>query len=92
VFIKYRYILKQNSLKILTTLNRLNGLIKGLDNTCHRHLIGVLIMGKFPEADAELKKIWICKKCKARNKAGVKKCRKCGYRYLRPKKKDTKKK
>ncbi|MCD6279471.1 50S ribosomal protein L40e [Candidatus Micrarchaeota archaeon] len=49
-------------------------------------------MAKFPEADAELKKIWICKKCKARNKVGVKKCRKCGYPYLRPKKMGTKKK
>ncbi len=42
-------------------------------------------MGKFPIADAVLKKIWICRKCKGRNKQGVKKCRKCGYHYLRPK-------
>ncbi|RLG18036.1 50S ribosomal protein L40e [Candidatus Micrarchaeota archaeon] len=42
-------------------------------------------MGKFPVADARLKKIWICKKCKSRNKAGSEKCRKCGYRHLRPK-------
>ena len=45
-------------------------------------------MGKFPIADAEISKIWICKKCKSRNKAGAKKCRKCGYRYLRPKRKE----
>jgi len=47
-------------------------------------------MGKFPEADAQITKIWICKKCKARNKKGAKKCRKCGYTYLRPKKKGLK--
>jgi ribosomal protein L40E len=44
-------------------------------------------MGKFPIADAEIAKIWICKRCKARNHAGSEKCRKCGCRYLRPKKK-----
>jgi len=45
-------------------------------------------MGKFPIADAEISKIWICKKCKSRNKAGAEKCRKCGYRSLRPKRKE----
>jgi large subunit ribosomal protein L40e len=45
-------------------------------------------MGKFAIADALIAKIAICKKCKSRNKAGVEKCRKCGYRYLRPKRKD----
>ncbi len=45
-------------------------------------------MGKFPLADAELSKISICKRCKARNHAGAEKCRKCGYTYLRPKRKD----
>jgi len=49
-------------------------------------------MGKFPLADLELAKISICRKCKARNKTGVKKCRKCGYSALRPKKKDVVKK
>jgi len=49
-------------------------------------------MGKFPIADAELSKIAICKKCKARNKTGVKKCRKCGYTALRPKRKDIRSK
>lgn len=43
-------------------------------------------MGKFAEADAILAKIVICRKCKSRNKAGVKHCRKCGYKHLRPKK------
>ena len=45
-------------------------------------------MGKFAEADAEISKLVICKKCKARNKKGVDKCRKCGYKWLRPKRKD----
>ena len=47
-------------------------------------------MGKFPIADAEIIKIWICKRCKSRNHAGAEKCRKCGCRYLRPKKKTIK--
>ena len=45
-------------------------------------------MGKFPEADQEIIKIVICRKCKARNKKGVEKCRKCGSPFLRPKRKD----
>ncbi|MFH1285419.1 MAG: 50S ribosomal protein L40e [Candidatus Micrarchaeota archaeon] len=45
-------------------------------------------MGKFPLVDAKIAQIWICRKCKARNKRGVAKCRKCGYKYLRPKRKD----
>ncbi|HIH22728.1 MAG: 50S ribosomal protein L40e [Candidatus Micrarchaeota archaeon] len=45
-------------------------------------------MGKFPEADAEISKIMICRKCKSRNPKGLKKCRKCGSQYLRPKKKE----
>jgi large subunit ribosomal protein L40e len=47
-------------------------------------------MGKFPIADAELAKIMICKKCKSRNRVGATKCRKCGYKDLRPKHKDIK--
>lgn len=47
-------------------------------------------LGKFPIADAELAKISICKRCKARNKRGAEMCRKCGYRALRPKRKDIK--
>jgi len=50
------------------------------------------IMGKFPIADARLRAIAICKKCKTRNKAGSEKCRKCGYRYLRIKKTEVVKK
>ena len=48
-----------------------------------------LNMGKFPIADAELSKIWVCRRCKARNKAGSKVCRKCGYSALRPKRKNA---
>ena len=49
-------------------------------------------MGKFPIADAEISKTAICKKCKSRNRAGALKCRKCGYTYLRPKRKEIKSK
>ena len=45
-------------------------------------------MGKFAEADAEILNTWICLRCKARNKKGAKKCRKCGSKYLRPKSKE----
>ncbi len=45
-------------------------------------------MGKFPIADAELAKVSICRRCKARNRAGATKCRKCGYADLRPKHKE----
>jgi large subunit ribosomal protein L40e len=47
-------------------------------------------VGKFPIADAEISKIWICRRCKARNKAQSKRCRKCGYDSLRPKRKEAK--
>ncbi|HQT45330.1 MAG TPA: 50S ribosomal protein L40e [Candidatus Micrarchaeota archaeon] len=49
-------------------------------------------MGKFAEADAEISLIVICKSCKARNKKGAEKCRKCGYKVLRPKRKDIRSK
>lgn len=45
-------------------------------------------MGKFAEADQEITKIVVCRKCKTRNKKGVAKCRKCGSPFLRPKRKD----
>ncbi len=44
-------------------------------------------MAKFPEAEAVILGVKICMKCKARNPATATKCRKCGYRYLRAKKK-----
>ncbi|MFH1520636.1 MAG: 50S ribosomal protein L40e [Candidatus Micrarchaeota archaeon] len=45
-------------------------------------------MGKFPEADLKLAGITVCKKCKTRNKKTVKICRKCGSKYLRPKRRE----
>ncbi len=45
-------------------------------------------MGKFPEADAMIAGTSICRRCKTRNKKGAEKCRKCGSKYLRPKKKE----
>lgn len=45
-------------------------------------------MGRIPIADEKLAKIWICKRCKARNPAGATKCRKCGYKALRPKRRE----
>ncbi|MDO8553451.1 MAG: 50S ribosomal protein L40e [Candidatus Micrarchaeota archaeon] len=45
-------------------------------------------MGKFAEADAQIMKIAICRKCKTRNKSTVKKCRKCGAQAMRPKRRD----
>lgn len=45
-------------------------------------------MGKFPEADLRLSQIQICLKCKTRNKKTVTKCRKCGSKALRPKRKE----
>ncbi len=45
-------------------------------------------MGKFAEADAYISNIFICRKCKARNKRNSLKCRKCGSTYMRAKRKD----
>ena len=45
-------------------------------------------MGKFAEADAVISNIFICRKCKARNKRDAKMCRKCGSIYMRAKRKD----
>jgi ribosomal protein L40E len=50
----------------------------------------VKFMGKFAEADAEISKTMICRRCKTRNKKGILKCRKCGSPYLRPKNKEIK--
>ena len=46
-------------------------------------------MGKFGLADEMLTRIWVCRRCKARNRAGSEKCRKCGSRYLRVKRKEA---
>lgn len=45
-------------------------------------------MGKFAEADFEITKIKICLRCKARNSANASKCRKCGSKYFRPKRRN----
>ncbi|MEM3839372.1 MAG: 50S ribosomal protein L40e [Candidatus Micrarchaeaceae archaeon] len=45
-------------------------------------------MGKFSLADENLANFMICKRCKSRNIMTAEKCRKCGYRYLRPKRKE----
>ena len=45
-------------------------------------------MGKFPEADARLAQILICRKCKTRNSINLDKCRKCGSAYMRPKRRE----
>lgn len=47
-------------------------------------------MGKFPEGDAELMQIVICRKCKSRNRKTRDKCRKCGAGIdnLRPKRRE----
>lgn len=47
-------------------------------------------MARFPEAENRLFTVKICKKCKARNPQKATMCRKCGYKSLRPKSKDTK--
>jgi large subunit ribosomal protein L40e len=45
-------------------------------------------MGKFPLADETIAQTMVCRKCKARNRVGAEKCRKCGSIYLRPKHKE----
>lgn len=46
-------------------------------------------MGKFALANEALTNIWVCRKCKGRNKAGVLKCRRCGSKYMRVKRKEA---
>ena len=42
-------------------------------------------MAKFEEASERLLQKQICMRCNARNPKGAEKCRKCGYKKLRPK-------
>ena len=42
-------------------------------------------MAKFEQASERLLNKQICMRCNARNPAGAEKCRKCGYKRLRPK-------
>tara|TARA_B100001123_G_scaffold437888_1_gene571526 strand:+ start:103 stop:264 length:162 start_codon:yes stop_codon:yes gene_type:complete len=46
-------------------------------------------MARFPEAEARLLNVRICMKCNARNALKAAKCRKCGYKGLRLKNKET---
>jgi large subunit ribosomal protein L40e len=47
-------------------------------------------MARFPEAEKRLFHHKVCRKCKARNPWLAKKCRKCGSKALRPKRKEVK--
>ncbi len=47
-------------------------------------------MAKFPEAEKRLFHVKICRKCNARNPWAARKCRKCGYKSLRTKRKEVK--
>ncbi|WP_054839860.1 50S ribosomal protein L40e [Thermococcus sp. JCM 11816] len=43
-------------------------------------------MARFPEAEARIFRKLVCMRCGATNPwGGAKKCRKCGYKGLRPK-------
>lgn len=46
-------------------------------------------MARFKEAEARLLHKTICMKCNARNAPRAKRCRKCGYKGLRPKAKES---
>jgi len=46
-------------------------------------------MAKFPEAEARLFRKLICMRCYAANPIGREKCRKCNYKGLRPKAKES---
>ncbi len=45
-------------------------------------------MARFPEAEARLLEKRICMKCNARNAMKATRCRRCGYKGLRPKSKE----
>ncbi len=45
-------------------------------------------MARFPEAEKRVLLKMICMKCSARNPMKAVKCRKCGYKGLRPKAKE----
>ena len=47
-------------------------------------------MARFPEAEARLLGVKICMKGNARNALRATRCRKCGYKGLRHKNKETK--
>ncbi|MBC7114715.1 MAG: 50S ribosomal protein L40e [Archaeoglobi archaeon] len=45
-------------------------------------------MARFPEAENRLFNVKICMRCNAKNAMKATKCRKCGYKGLRPKSKE----
>ncbi|MEE3082749.1 MAG: 50S ribosomal protein L40e [Candidatus Thermoplasmatota archaeon] len=47
-------------------------------------------MARFPEAEARLLEVRVCMKCNARNGLRAKRCRKCSYKGLRLKNRETK--
>ncbi len=47
-------------------------------------------MARFPEAEARLLDVRVCMKCNARNALRATRCRKCNYKGLRLKNKETK--
>ncbi|MFC6951839.1 MULTISPECIES: 50S ribosomal protein L40e [Halorubellus] len=46
-------------------------------------------MASFKEAEARNLEKMICMRCNARNSKEAKRCRKCGYKNLRPKAKEA---
>ncbi|MFP4654615.1 MAG: 50S ribosomal protein L40e [Methanohalobium sp.] len=46
-------------------------------------------MARFPEAENRILNKTICMSCNARNALKAPRCRKCGYKHLRGKSKDT---
>ncbi|HID26510.1 MAG: 50S ribosomal protein L40e [Methanosarcinales archaeon] len=46
-------------------------------------------MARFPEAEARLLNVKICMKCNAHNPVRATRCRKCGYKKLRMKSKES---
>ncbi|CAD6494834.1 MAG: 50S ribosomal protein L40e [Candidatus Argoarchaeum ethanivorans] len=47
-------------------------------------------MARFPEAEARILNTKICMRCNARNPVRATRCRKCGYKNLRMKSKESK--
>jgi len=50
----------------------------------------LLIMARFPEAEARMLNKLICMNCNARNPLKAEKCRRCGSKRLRPKSRERK--
>jgi large subunit ribosomal protein L40e len=48
-------------------------------------------MARFPEAEKRILNLRICMKCNARNPVRAISCRKCGYKGLRMKSRESKK-